>query len=77
MNIQEAENRYAELAEQCKTDEELDEKINSLDEKEIFALAHATFRESLGNAGLSSVVIQKISAVASCRFEARNQALGS
>jgi len=33
--------------------------------------------ESLGNAGLSSVVIQKISAVASCRFEARNQALGS
>ena len=44
MNIQEAEERYAELAEQCKTDEELDEKINSLDEKEIFALAHATFR---------------------------------
>jgi hypothetical protein len=34
-------------------------------------------KESLGNAGLSSVVIQKISAVASCRFEARNQALGS
>jgi len=36
-----------------------------------------TLKESLGNAGLSSVVIQKISAVASCRFEARNQALGS
>jgi hypothetical protein len=49
MNIQEAEDRYAELAEECKTDEELDEKINSLDEKEIFALAHATLRADVLN----------------------------
>ena len=47
MNIQEAEQRYAELAEECKTDEELEAKIKTLDEKEIFALAHASFRGDL------------------------------
>ena len=47
MTIQDAEQRYAELAEECKTDEELEQKIKTLDEKEIFALAHASFMGDL------------------------------
>ena len=44
MNIQEAENIFAKIAEECTTPEEVDAKIDALSEQEVFALAHAGHR---------------------------------
>ena len=44
MNIQEAENVFAKIAEECSTPEEVDARIDALSEQEVFALAHAGHR---------------------------------
>ena len=47
MNIQDAEDVFAKIAEECSTPEEVDARINALSEQEVFALAHAGHRSDV------------------------------